>query len=639
MGRIRDFFNRIIRRREKKLLETTTQAEIKKFIDDMHLSNDEKNKKTYETFDSKKPTREHYERTAVLIDNFISLINDGTVDIGGDASESAYKRLLQYFKTDSIIYDATMDAINKKFYEKIDKASNGETYEQVHGALDATLEEYFKTIGSSKSIKGLVEIGKVKEIRNILTKNMVLVDDSMEVRELEKKISDIYEGTLLYRIRKEKDINKQIDLYEEYIRDFRNGKEIDLEAEKEYLRINVEDICQMEFMKVRELRKACEQHGIPPVAKVSKIYKTETFKTTRDRNDLLCEQHVREGKVETKDLALVRTTTIFPKNGIIETTDKHSDLIVEESPFAKELKEAGVIDPKKYNILKFQNRRTIHFTLNGLVGSHEYGNFQNRNFIIIEPFDEHVEDDSLMNINEADTYFQDNMVLSKRAAILIPVEKYKALIKDENMLKELNKMDIRLFEGNEEEAVRMCLLDKGYAFGEIHKWGFETYLDREKPRVQNEILIEKEEEAIANRLKEQGKNVEYGGVHFNSESKKIDDERRKELIEEELKLFVESIAGVADFEFSKTVLMNELLARAYLPKEAKFEEGDISKPEIEVKVLLEKLTPEGLEKATKIYNEKITNEHKEARRNKDEELKQKGLIDEKSKVETKEERE
>lgn len=634
MGRIRDFFNRIIRRREKKLLETTTQAEIKKFIDDMHLSSDQKNKKTYETFDSRKPTREHYERTAVLIDNFISLINDGTVDIGGDASESAYKRLLQYFKTDSIIYDATMDAINKKFYEKIDRASNGETYEQVHGALDATLEEYFKTIGSSKSITGLVEIGKVKELRNILTKSIVLVDDSMEVRELEKKISDIYEGTLLYRIRKEKDINKQIDLYEEYIRDFRNGKEIDLEAEKEYLRINVEDICQMEFMKVRELRKACEQYEIPPVAKVSKIYKTETFKTTRDRNDLLCEQHVREGKVETKDLALVRTTTIFPKNGIIETTDKHSDLIVEESPFAKELKEAGVIDPKKYNILKFQNRRTIHFTLNGLVGSHEYGNF-----IIIEPFDEHVEDDSLMNINEADTYFQDNMVLSKRAAILIPVEKYKALIKDENMLKELNKLDIRLFEGNEEEAVRMCLLDKGYAFGEIHKWGFETYLDREKPRVQNEILIEKEEEAIANRLKEQGKNVEYGGVHFNSESKKIDDERRKELIEEELKLFVESIADVADFEFSKTALMNELLARVYLPKEAKFEEGDISKPEIEVKVLLEKLTPEGLEKATKIYNEKITNEHKEARRNKDEELKQKGLIDETSKVEKREERE
>ena len=84
--------------------------------------------------------------------------------------------------------------------------------------------------------------------------------------------------------------------------------------------------------------------------------------------------------------------------------------------------------------------------------------------------------------------------------------------------------------------------------------------------------------------------------------------------------------------------MNELLARAYLPKEAKFEEGDISKPEIEVKVLLEKLTPEGLEKATKIYNEKITNEHKEARRNKDEELKQKGLIIEEVQAEEKEER-
>ena len=95
------------------------------------------------------------------------------------------------------------------------------------------------------------------------------------------------------------------------------------------------------------------------------------------------------GKVETSDLVLVRTTTMFPKGGIVETTDKHSDLLTEDSPFARELKESGVIDLDKYNIVKFQNRRTIHFTLNGLVGSHEYGNFQNRNFIIIEPFPPH----------------------------------------------------------------------------------------------------------------------------------------------------------------------------------------------------------------------------------------------------------
>ena len=202
-------------------------------------------------------------------------------------------------------------------------------------------------------------------------------------------------------------------------------------------------------------------------------------------------EHIEAGKVETSDLALVRTTKMFPKNGIIETTDKHSDLLVEESPFARDLKEAGVTDLERYNILKFQNRRTIHFTLNGLVGSHEYGDFKGRNFIIIEPFEEHVNDDSLMNINEADTYFEDNMVLSKRASILIPVEKYKELIKDEKMLEELNKFDIRLFDGNEEEAVRMCLLDKGFTFGEIHKWGFENYADRGTPRADNENLIEK----------------------------------------------------------------------------------------------------------------------------------------------------
>ena len=148
----------------------------------------------------------------------------------------------------------------------------------------------------------------------------------------------------------------------------------------------------------------------------------------------------------------------------------------------------------------------------------------------------------------------------------------------------------------------------------------------------------KAEEAIANKLKEQGKNVKYGGVYFNSESKRIDEERKVELLEEELKLFVECIADVANFEFSKTSLMNELLSREYIPKEAQFEEGDKDKPNIEVKELLGRLTTEGLEKATKKYNEIMTKEQMQARKVKDEQLKQRGLIIEKVQVEEKEER-
>ncbi len=637
MGRIRDFFNRIMRRRETRLLENTTQKEIKQFIDEMHNLNDERMREKYSS-GGRDNTKEYFQRYVEAINNFISLINDGKVDIGGDPTSSVYKRLIQYFSDDQIIRGAIMDKVNREFYDKIDRASNGETYEQVHSALDSTLEEYFQTIGSDKTVKRLFEIGKVKELRELVNKSVLLLDDSMDVIKLGSKVAEIYEGTLLYRIRKETDINKQIELYEEYIRDFRDGKEIDLEKEKEYIRINIEDICKMEFMKVRELRKRCEEYGIPPVAKISKIYKTETYKTTRDRNDRLCEKHIEAGRVETSDLALVRTTAMFPKHGIIETTDKHSDLLTEESPFARELREAGIIDFEKYNILKFQNRRTIHFTLNGLVGSHEYGDFTNRDFIIVEPFEEHVNDESLMNINEADTYFEDNMVLSKRASILIPIEKYKELIKDEKMLKELNKFDIRLFDGNEVEAVRMCLLDKGYTFGEIRKWGFENYSERGTSRAKNEDLIEVREEEIASELQEKGRDVTYGGVHFHSETKNIDEERRRELLSEELKLFVECIADVAEFEFSKTVLMNELLSREYLPKEAQFEEGDTDKPALEVKELLEKLQLEGLEKATIKYNKIITVQHEQARKAKDEELKQKGLIVEETKIETKEDR-
>jgi hypothetical protein len=206
------------------------------------------------------------------------------------------------------------------------------------------------------------------------------------------------------------------------------------------------------------------------------------------------------------------------------------------------------------------------------------------------------------------------------------------------MLKELNKCDIRLFDGNEVEAVRMCLLDKGYTFGEIRKWGFENYSERGTSRAKNEDLIEVREEEIASELQEKGRDVTYGGVHFHSETKNIDEERRRELLSEELKLFVECIADVAEFEFSKTALMNELLSREYLPKEAQFEEGDTDKPALEVKELLEKLQLEGLEKATIKYNKIITVQHEQARKAKDEELKQKGLIVEETKIETKEDR-
>ena len=634
MGRIRDFFNRIMRRRETRLLETTTQKEIKKFIADIKQNCDEQTRESLK-LDGEDNSKEYYKRAVDIVNDFISLIKDGKVVIGGDPMDNPYKRILNYFKDDSTVHTAVMEIVNKNFYDAIEKSTNGETYEQVHSALDRTLDNYLRVTGSDKKIDRLFEIGKVKQLQEIVSKSVLLVDDASDMIMLQEKIFEIYEGHLLYKIRKEKDISTQISLYDEYIRDFRDGKEIEVDKESDYLSNTVLDICEMEFMQVRELRKLCKEYGIPAVAKVSKIYTSNQSKSAKNKNEKLCEEHVENGKVEVSDLALVRTTTMFPHNGIIETTDKHSDLITEETPFKRELQEAEITDLERFKLLKFQNRRTIHFTLNGLVGSHEYGNFEGRDYIIIEPFDEHVEDDSLLNINEADTYFEDDMKLSKRASILMPIEKYKKLIKDEKTLKELNKYDIRLFAGDEQEAVEMCLLDKGFTYGTIHKWGFENYGDT-SVKAKNENLIEECEERIAEELKAEGKTVEYGGVHFYSDTMEIDRGRSNELIYHEYKTLVECIASVSEFEFSKTELMNELLARVYLPRGAKFEEDDLEKPKLEVGEILGKLTPDGLEKATQKYNEIITKEHEQARIEKNEQLMKKGLITEPIKMETKE---
>ncbi len=635
MGIIRDFFNRIIKRRGTKLLETATQEEIKDFIDAINSSGNEKTKALLEqNLSGEKIAQENLKRNVEIVNNFITLINDGKVDIGGISTENPYKRILNYFSNNKEIKNTILEIINRKFYDEIEKSSNGETYEQVHNALDRTLDTYLKTIGSDKDINKLYEIGKVKLLQGIIKKNILLVENSIEISNLSNKVSDIYEGNLLFNIKKEKDVDKQIAMYDEYIRDFRNGKEIDIEKERDYLSYPVIDVYKMDFMKDRELRKLCKNYSIPSTAKISKIYITETFKQTKERNNALCKNNIKVGEVKTSDLVLVKATTMFPNNRILESVDKYSDLLEEQSPFEKQLRKVGVIDLSKYKMLKFQNRRTVHFTLNGLSAKSEQRDSKNENYIIIEPFEEHINDDNLININEADTYFEGDLVLSKKATILVPVEKYKRLIKDEKILKELNKFDTRLFDGNEEEAVRMCLLDKGYTFGYIKNYGFNIFTSREAnenydPCEENEKLIFECETKLVRQLQQQGKNVKHG-VYFCSESKVKDMNRTIELRKQEYQKLVECINATCDFEFSKTILMNDFLSSAMMPQRVNY--GDFTKPHLNIEKIFEKLKPEGVERALQKYNTEIIEEHNKAREAKDEKLKESGLIVEESKL-------
>ena len=128
------------------------------------------------------------------------------------------------------------------------------------------------------------------------------------------------------------------------------------------------------------------------------------------------------------DCVLIRTTEHFPFNhevlsgksahGVVkESLDIVSEYIWHKCPNLSEEEKINLINNLKiYNIIE---RNTVHWCINGLVGSHGFNDFSERPFIIIEPLKYHVNDKNLMSLLAEDTYFSDRVKLSDKAILLI----------------------------------------------------------------------------------------------------------------------------------------------------------------------------------------------------------------------------
>lgn len=179
------------------------------------------------------------------------------------------------------------------------------------------------------------------------------------------------------------------------------------------------------------------------------------------------------------DCVLVRTTDIFPFDKIVQTPinghayglDKSSiigDSINEKIKQDYFLKgcfdiEKIIEETKKYYVCFSVQRTTIHFTINGLVSSHLYGNFENKSYIIIEPLKYHIQDKSLLSLRVEDTYFNGDMVLSDDAAIIISEEKFNEIKNNPEYISTLEKFKVFVYKGkNEKEAVKVTLEKLGY---------------------------------------------------------------------------------------------------------------------------------------------------------------------------------
>ena len=104
-------------------------------------------------------------------------------------------------------------------------------------------------------------------------------------------------------------------------------------------------------------------------------------------------------------------------------------------------------------------RVDINWSLNGLPK-------KEGEYIIIEPLKEHI--NNVKKLNEVNTIFKEEIELSDRAIVLMPLEKYNTL----NMKTELDKTNIRLYEGDEEYALEMLFFDKKYIYLKISENGY-----------------------------------------------------------------------------------------------------------------------------------------------------------------------
>ncbi len=328
----------------------------------------------------------------------------------------------------------------------------------------------------------------------------------------------------------------------------------------EFVKNNVPDNSKGFVERINQIKKLHE-YGIDVSLDdsfISFIDATDEEKIEQNNEDMENKKrNIEPEMMDAKDFAMVRTTKYLTKNREMEIVDELNSRVLipnfltnrlceleMEEKYGKDWRKLFVqgdeelndkfdkevmATSEKYKSVSTIFRSTKHFTLNGLVSSHEYGNFSDNPYIFIEPLEEHIEDDNILSVNEADTYFkisrQNPMKLSERAEVLMSVDEYIKVKDDPKVMEELRRYKkLTLFSGNEKAAVDLKLSSMGYITESVGKWGYDLESSMKKP-ISN--LSDKYNIPIS--------------VHFYSEIKKADDEKCIEMDKNTEELFINSI--------------------------------------------------------------------------------------------------
>ena len=172
------------------------------------------------------------------------------------------------------------------------------------------------------------------------------------------------------------------------------------------------------------------------------------------------------------DCMLVRVTEHFPFGGIIKTPANANAQVLEYpknfSDSIKEIVNSLNISEEEKNSIKESlkllisvPRTTIHFCINGLVGGHAFGEFDDKPYVILEPLINHI--DEVHTLRVEDTYFDKNLELSSAAVLIIKKEVYEQIKDDPRYQEDLERFKLYVLDGKDmQSAVGIVLNKLGY---------------------------------------------------------------------------------------------------------------------------------------------------------------------------------
>lgn len=142
------------------------------------------------------------------------------------------------------------------------------------------------------------------------------------------------------------------------------------------------------------------------------------------------------------------------------------------------------------NEFPVDNNVDVEWSLNGLLINEKNGN---GDILIIEPLIEQINNVKLIDLNESKTKFDGPIELSSRAIILMSLEKYEKLCQNEYIKNRMEEHDVRLYKGEEKDALKMVLHNKRYIYIDVTENGFledkENYPDLiEYGRILSDII-------------------------------------------------------------------------------------------------------------------------------------------------------